>query len=56
MDNLFLVRNTLDISKLFDEEVGLVALDEEKAFDPVDHNYLFCLLVAFGFGQGLIKW
>ncbi len=53
MDNLFLVRDTLDICKLFDAEVGLIALDQEKAFDRVDHNYLFNLLVVFGFGQGL---
>ncbi len=31
MDNLFLVRDTLDICKLVDAEVGLIALDQEKA-------------------------
>ncbi len=41
---------------MFDAEVGLIALDQEKAFDRVDHNYLFNLLVVFGFGQGFIKW
>ncbi len=50
MDNLFLVRDTLDICKLVDAEVGLIASDQEKAFDRVDHNYLFNLLGVFGFG------
>ncbi len=50
MDNLFLVRDTLDICKLVDAEVGLIALDQEKAFDRVDLNYLFNLLGVFGFG------
>ncbi len=48
MDNLFLVRDTLDICKLVDAEVGLIALDQEKAFDRVDLNYLFNLLGVLG--------
>jgi len=56
MDNLFLVRDTLDICKMFNAEVGLIALDQEKAFDRVDHHYIFNLLAAFGFGQDFIKW
>lgn len=35
MDNLFLVRDILDICKTFNLGVGLVALDQEKAFDRV---------------------
>lgn len=56
MDNLFLIRDILDICKDFKMNVGLIALDQEKAFDRVDHNYLFNALKAFGFGKSFINW
>lgn len=56
MDNLFLVRDILDICKTFNLGVGLVALDQEKAFDRVDHSYLFNLLKVFGFGESFLNW
>ena len=37
----WLIRNVLDICKLSDVNVGLLSLDQEKAFDRVDHQYLF---------------
>lgn len=43
MDNLFLMRDLLDISKLYKIDVGAVSLDQEKAFDTVDHSFFFPL-------------
>ena len=51
VDNLFLIRDVLDIYKLSDVNVGLLSLDQEKAFDRVDHQYLFKTMKAFGFGD-----
>ncbi len=47
MDNLFLIRDILDICKSFEMKVGLISLDQEKAFDRVDHGYLFDVLKSF---------
>ena len=34
----------------------LIAIDFEKAFDSLDHNYLLKVLQAFNFGPSFIQW
>ena len=34
----------------------LLSIDFEKAFDSLNHNFIWQVLHAFGFGQSLIKW
>ena len=54
MYNLFLIRDIIDLSKLQELDVGLFSIDQEKAFDRVDHPFLFKTLDVFGFG--IISW
>ena len=28
----------------------------KKAFDPLEHNFIFATLTRFGFGQEFIQW
>ncbi|KAI4884728.1 hypothetical protein NFI96_032233, partial [Prochilodus magdalenae] len=56
MDNLFLVRDVIDLCGMDSLDIGLLTLDQEKAFDIVDHVYLFKTLQAFGFKSGFISW
>lgn len=56
MDNLFLVRDIMNLANAGNEGVGFLSVDQEKAFDEVDHLYLFKTLKAFGFGENFISW
>lgn len=53
-DNLFLIRDMLDLSRGSNVNFGLVSLDQEKAFDRVDHEYLFNVMSVFGFGRSFL--
>ncbi len=54
-DNIYLIRDILDISRSLGLNVGLISLDQEKAFDRVEHNYLWQTLREFGFSPSFIK-
>ncbi|KAI4872000.1 hypothetical protein NFI96_008836 [Prochilodus magdalenae] len=55
-DNLFLIRDMMDFAGLSGTEFGLLSLDQEKAFDRVDHEYLFSTMRHFGFGEVFMSW
>uniref|UniRef100_A0A669BQM4 Reverse transcriptase domain-containing protein n=1 Tax=Oreochromis niloticus TaxID=8128 RepID=A0A669BQM4_ORENI len=56
IDNLFLMRDVFDICNVYNAKVGIVSIDQEKAFDRVDHGFLFSTLKTFGVGQGFLTW
>jgi exonuclease III len=55
-DNMHFLRNVFDYCK--ERKFPCIALcfDQAKAFDSVDHGYLFFILEALGFGPSFIKW
>ncbi|KAK3526232.1 hypothetical protein QTP70_018273, partial [Hemibagrus guttatus] len=54
IDNVSLIRDILDISRSLAVDLGLISLDQEKAFDRVEHQYLWKTLEAFGLSPSLI--
>ncbi|CAM2118872.1 unnamed protein product [Caretta caretta] len=53
-DNLFMVRNLLELGHRDGLSFALQSLDQEKAFNRVDHGYLLSTLQAFGFGPQFV--
>ena len=56
MNSIWLVRDLIDYSNEVREPGILVSLDFEKAFDRVNHDFLFRTLDKFGFGPNFPNW
>ncbi|KAI4884328.1 hypothetical protein NFI96_003224 [Prochilodus magdalenae] len=54
LDNISLVRDVLEVAGL-ECPFGLISLDQEKAFDRVEHQYLWDTFGAFGFSPRFVS-
>ncbi|CAM2098424.1 unnamed protein product [Caretta caretta] len=55
-DNLFLVRDLLELGRRDGLSFALLSLDQEKAFDRVDHGYLLSTLQVSGFRPQFVSF
>lgn len=55
-NNVIMLRDVLDKIEQTDETGILVSLDQEKAFDRVNRDFLMDLLKRFGFGPDFCRW
>lgn len=53
-DNITLIWDVLEVSSSLAVDTVLILLDQEKAFDQVEHQYLWQTLFAFGFSPCFI--
>ena len=51
-----MIKDLVDLINKDDSEAALIFLDQEKAFDRVEHDFLFKTMAAFGFGSNFIDW
>ncbi|KAI3377310.1 hypothetical protein L3Q82_008520 [Scortum barcoo] len=52
VDNIYLIRDVLEVSSSLGINTGLISLDQEKAFERVEHNFLWKVMERFGFSAG----
>ena len=55
-DNIHLLRNIIGYSNQKGLKCIILSLDQAKAFDRVNHDYMFQVLKNYGFGEDLLKW
>ena len=51
-----LLRDLINLSNQENLEAAFIFLDQEKAFDRVDHQFLHKTMNAFGIGKNFIQW
>ena len=51
-----MIRDLIDHINKDNSEGALIFLDQEKAFDRVEHDFLFKTMSAFGIGDSFINW
>ena len=54
--NIHMVRDLIEMANRDDDTAAFIFLDQEKAFDRVNHKFLFKTMEAFGIGDTFIKW
>ena len=56
MDNILTLKTILEYVKVKNLKANFISLDNEKAFDRLEHNYMFKVLEKFKFPNRYIRW
>ena len=54
--SIHMIRDLIDYANEQNMDACLLFIDQEKAFDRVNHDFLFKIMETFGFGPRFINW
>ena len=54
--NIVLTQSLIDHSNASKEPLGLLLMDQEKAFDRIEHEFILDTLLSFGFHNKFVNW
>ena len=54
--NIHMVRDLIEMANKDNDTAAMIFLDQEKAFDRVNHDVLYKTMSAFGIGENFINW
>ena len=54
-NNLFLTRDAIRLSKEKNTNVYILPIDQEKAFDKIDHHFIYKTMEKMGFSEHFIN-
>ena len=55
-NNLFLIRDTITLTKEKNNTLYLLQIDQEKAFDKIDHDFLYKTMTKMGFSNTFVQF
>ena len=50
------IRDLIDLMNKEGDTVAFIFLDQEKAYNRINHDFLIKTMHSFGFGRNFIKW
>jgi hypothetical protein len=54
--NIHLIRDLIELANRNDDTAAFIFLDQEKAFDRINHKFMFKAMEAFGIGETFVNW
>ena len=55
-DNLFILQNVTDYANIYNKDVAIISIDQEKAFDRIEWVFLHAILDKMGIPNALKQW